>query len=185
MIRSFVYLMCRQQQQQQNGPLNVSTKRTDPFVPDWPFIRHSTTFSQIKFRFKQYALSWRLSQDIPRRRRISLPLGNLISSILLDTLLGLIVTLMLHCYTTPEYWLNLAWDYADTMVKDVNSLLRVLQSMPVGLKLNRPLNMALSNFYLYHIFLWESYMVIIRPIFDLVMQAIFYFGIFGFTGILA
>lgn len=148
-------------------------------------VSKSATVTQLKYRLLQLAICWRLlRRELLARRRVSLALGNALSSVLIDVALGVATILALHYYSTPAYWLERAWQYADSMVDDVDRLLRVLQSMPAGLKLNRPLNMALSQFYLYHIYLWESYMDIIRPVFGLVMQAIFYLGIFGFTCIL-
>lgn len=170
------------------GPMAFTSRLIGPLATlsdSSYFVSKSATVTQLKYRLLQLAICWRLLQrELVARRRISLSLGNALSSVVIDVALGVATIVALHYYSTPAYWLERAWQYADSMVDDVDRLLRVLQSMPAGLKLNRPLNMALSQFYLYHIYLWESYMDIIRPVFGLVMQAIFYLGIFGFTCIL-
>lgn len=181
LTRSFVHFFNRKQ-----SPLNSEQELThyDVFLPQifyffkWILFRKTTTVSQFKFRILQLRIVKRLFGESPCNK---MSFGNVLSSLLLDIALGNVVLFLLIYYTTPAYWIEKALFYTDSMVRSVFKLLKILQSMPAGLKLNRPLNMALSQFFLYHIYLWESYMAIIQPVFGIIINVIFYSGLFGIT----
>ena len=144
----------------------------------WVFSRKTAMVSQFKFRILQLRIIKRLVTENSFNK---MSLYNVVFSLLLDIVLGNLVLFLLINYTTPSYWIETTLFYTSSMMKNVFNLLKILQSMPAGLKLNRPLNMALSQFFLYHIYLWESYMTIIQPVFDIFIKMIFYSGFFGIT----
>lgn len=52
---------------------------------------------------------------------------------------------------------------------------------PAGLKLNPPLNNILGKFFLYHIELWWAFLYISKPIMELAVEVLLFFGRFGVT----
>ncbi|XP_076816926.1 uncharacterized protein LOC143462585 [Clavelina lepadiformis] len=89
--------------------------------------------------------------------------SNLAAAFMLDLLLGLLI----------YYWFSMldynAWDYALEAVtlsvefigQEVKLLIKWLMGIPIGLKLNSPLNHFLGKFFLHHVQLWLEYIKLI------------------------
>ncbi|XP_053203564.1 phosphatidylinositol N-acetylglucosaminyltransferase subunit Q-like [Panonychus citri] len=73
----------------------------------------------------------------------------------------------------------------ESIVSKVEQLIYNLIGMPAGLKLNRPLNTALGNFFLYHIHIWKAYITLIRPFLSLVLDLLGLISFFGITFVLS
>ncbi|XP_054165311.1 uncharacterized protein LOC128962920 [Oppia nitens] len=147
-------------------------------------VMMTTTGNQLRFRVQQFRHCWSALKAF-RHKRISVSVGNVLSSVAIDIILGIITTLFLVFYSSPSYWLDVALKRTDNLVNEVQSLLNLLMGMPAGLKLNRPLNTALGQFFLYHIYLWKTYMIIIKPLFAIIVETLVYCGVLGFTCILS
>ncbi len=147
-------------------------------------VMMTTTGNQLRFRLRQFRHCWEAIKAL-RHKRISVGVGNVLSSVAIDIILGIITTWFLVFYSSPSHWLDVALKHTDNLVNEVQSLLNLLMGMPAGLKLNRPLNTALGQFFLYHIYLWKTYMIIIKPLFAITVETLVYCGVFGFTCIIS
>lgn len=144
----------------------------------------TTTGRQMRFRYNQLIQCFEIIKGM-KHKRISMSAGNILLSVAMDILFGILITLILIFYSSPSHWLNVAMEQTDNLVNEVDTLLNKLMEMPVGLKLNRPLNTALGQFFLYHIYLWKTYMIIIKPLFVISVETLVFCGVFGLTCILS
>ncbi|KAL7071988.1 hypothetical protein ACQ4LE_008386 [Meloidogyne hapla] len=77
----------------------------------------------------------------------------------LDSLLGI-----LTIYLIPNDWhlIKYFWQSVYLSIEQLENLINWLTQNPAGLKLNDALNTFLSNFFLYHIHLWKSYIIALQ-----------------------
>ena len=146
-------------------------------------LRRSILFPLLQFRYKQFELSWRAIKNFSNRK-LTLSQGNVCSALLFELLIGFIMMCLFHYWISGITWTNLLVNYTDKIIKDINELLILLKSMPAGLKLNRSLNMALSQFFLYHNHLWKTYIDFLQPYLHFLNILTFCSGLIGFTTIL-
>lgn len=106
---------------------------------------------------------------------------NTLVSILLDVMLGVFVLHHFFQWVTVEQLLDLFMTSANLVADDLQRLLHWLMGVPAGLKLNYPLNSALGYFFLYHIYLWKTYITVVRPILHIMVKAITLLGWLGFS----
>ncbi|KAI1309400.1 Phosphatidylinositol N-acetylglucosaminyltransferase subunit Q [Halotydeus destructor] len=143
-------------------------------------VNLTTTGAQLYFRIDQIIYLFRNLKS----RNLSVGCGNVMSTVILDTLLGILLSVYLLNQPNPLFWLDNSLVFANGVVNQLQSLLNTLMEMPAGLKLNRPLNTALGEFFQYHIYLWKTYMSIIQPLFATVAEGIIFSGVFGLTCVL-
>ncbi|VBB29816.1 unnamed protein product [Acanthocheilonema viteae] len=74
---------------------------------------------------------------------------------ILDTILGIIVWKEL---TEVDFFSGYIWDGLAMMITNLEELIHWLTTYPAGLKLNAHLNTILSQFFGYHIYLWQTYL---------------------------
>ncbi|VDK89340.1 unnamed protein product [Litomosoides sigmodontis] len=74
---------------------------------------------------------------------------------ILDTVLGVIVWKQL---TEVDFFSGYIWDGLAMMIINLEELIHWLTTYPAGLKLNAHLNALLSQFFIYHIYLWQTYL---------------------------
>ncbi|RWS29776.1 phosphatidylinositol N-acetylglucosaminyltransferase subunit Q-like protein [Leptotrombidium deliense] len=144
-------------------------------------MRWTTTGSQLSYRINQMHFCYYVF--VKHKRSHSLIARNIIFSILFDIFVGILFVSTFMYFS--RQWLNCGLFYAETVVNNVEQLLHYLISMPVGLKLNRPLNQALGHFFEYHIHIWKTYISIVTPIFDVIADILTFCSLFGFTCILS
>uniref|UniRef100_A0A915PYN8 Uncharacterized protein n=1 Tax=Setaria digitata TaxID=48799 RepID=A0A915PYN8_9BILA len=72
---------------------------------------------------------------------------------ILDTTFGVIVWKEL---TEIDFFSDYIWDGLALMIANLEQLIHWLTTYPAGLKLNAHLNGILSQFFVYHIYLWQS-----------------------------
>ncbi|OZC05231.1 N-acetylglucosaminyl transferase component [Onchocerca flexuosa] len=72
---------------------------------------------------------------------------------ILDSVLGVIVWKEL---TEVDFFSDYIWDGLSVMITNLEELIHWLTTYPAGLKLNSHLNAILSQFFVYHIYLWQS-----------------------------
>uniref|UniRef100_A0A914V3U0 Uncharacterized protein n=1 Tax=Plectus sambesii TaxID=2011161 RepID=A0A914V3U0_9BILA len=51
----------------------------------------------------------------------------------------------------------------ELLISSLEKLIDWLMGNPAGLKLNKPLNHTLGHFFLYHIYLWRTYLTFLNP----------------------
>ncbi|KFM74484.1 Phosphatidylinositol N-acetylglucosaminyltransferase subunit Q, partial [Stegodyphus mimosarum] len=98
--------------------------------------------------------------DLRSKNPFSLKCCNLLYAILFDIICGWIITYMFLSSDMPLMLLDMVIKRTDNVVASLHQLINWLMGFPGGLKLNIPLNSALGHFFLYHIYLWESCMLI-------------------------
>ncbi|KAK6110401.1 N-acetylglucosaminyl transferase component (Gpi1) family protein [Brugia pahangi] len=74
---------------------------------------------------------------------------------ILDTIIGVTVWKEL---TEVDFFSDYIWDGLAMMITNLEKLIRWLTTYPAGLKLNAHLNTILSQFFVYHIYLWQTYL---------------------------
>uniref|UniRef100_A0A2K6W3Q7 Phosphatidylinositol N-acetylglucosaminyltransferase subunit Q n=1 Tax=Onchocerca volvulus TaxID=6282 RepID=A0A2K6W3Q7_ONCVO len=74
---------------------------------------------------------------------------------ILDSVLGVIVWKEL---TEVDFFSDYIWDGLSMMITNLEELIHWLTTYPAGLKLNSHLNAILSQFFVYHIYLWQTYL---------------------------
>lgn len=52
---------------------------------------------------------------------------------------------------------------------------------PVGLKLNHAFNNALGHFFLYHITLWKTFLIVTNPFLKTTFALVYWLATFGFS----
>ena len=105
-----------------------------------------------------YSLTMRLGQVVTSPRLSCLSLG-------LDLVLGWLVSAQLsslvsdRIVVTDTIFLGM-----EMVIRNLKSLIVWMMENPAGLKLNSVLSQALGNFFLYHIHLWMTYVVLVTPL---------------------
>ncbi|CAG9541125.1 unnamed protein product [Cercopithifilaria johnstoni] len=74
---------------------------------------------------------------------------------ILDTILGVVIWKEL---TEVDFFSGYIWDGLAMMITNLEELIHWLTTYPAGLKLNAHLNAILSQFFVYHIYLWQTYL---------------------------
>lgn len=163
-------------------------EHTDPQTDDrndsfgWKAVCLTTTGALLRFRFQQLKY---LYANTRRGSRISLKVGNVLSAILIDVIIGILFTNFLLRNPDPASWLTVSVSFAENVISRLESLLHTLMEMPAGLKLNRPLNSTLGQFFLYHIYLLRTYVSIMKPVYMAIAGVVSLFGMCGLTCILS
>lgn len=148
----------------------------------WKLSCYTTTGSLLCFRIQQLkymAFLWRTKQNR------SIEIGNILSAVVIDVLIGVVLTKLIFLNPDPRNWLIVSVSFAETVISRLETLINTLMEMPAGLKLNRLLNSALGQFFLYHIYLLRTYMSIVKPVYMAISGFISLFGMFGMTCILS
>ncbi|VDN01212.1 unnamed protein product [Thelazia callipaeda] len=73
----------------------------------------------------------------------------------LDSILGLLVWKEL---IKVDFFFDYIWDGLGLMITELEQLIHWITTYPAGLKLNAHLNAVLSQFFVYHIYLWQTYL---------------------------
>ena len=106
-----------------------------------------------------YCLNARLQQVVrsPAHTAISL---------LADLSLGWLVFSWCHSHVVPgpDSLSDIVFLGMETIVNHLKTLIIWMMENPGGLKLNSVLSQALGNFFLYHIHLWMTYVVLVVPL---------------------
>nr|XP_031833107.1 phosphatidylinositol N-acetylglucosaminyltransferase subunit Q isoform X1 [Nomia melanderi] len=125
-------------------------------------------------------VKWMLITVI-KNKRFTLKTGNYVFALIIDMLLGIFVLqLLLHYleYTSPSQILLNNAEKVVTLLKD---LINWLMGVPAGLKLNHALNNMLGKFFQYHIHLWWTFLIFMKPVMDFAFEVLVLFGRLGIT----
>ncbi|XP_076235041.1 uncharacterized protein LOC143179612 [Calliopsis andreniformis] len=125
-------------------------------------------------------VKWMLITII-KNKRFTLKTGNYAFALIIDMLLGIfILQLLLHYfeYTSPS---QILLNNAEKVVALLRDLINWLMGAPAGLKLNHVLNNMLGKFFLYHIHLWWTFLIFMKPVMDFAFEILVLFGKLGIT----
>jgi len=111
---------------------------------------HSLVLFNVHQRFTQF-------RDNPSKSLLS---------VTLDILLGLVITSQLTQMMMLEKvsLSQTVFISMETVIRYLKTLIVWLMENPAGLKLNSILSQALGNFFLYHIHLWMTYVMLVVPL---------------------
>jgi hypothetical protein len=130
--------------------------------------------SKVVLQLRQRALQWRAWRSC----RSELISTNLLLMMLIDLFLGFCFVRMFHslgganevlemflesvkvfffCVFSCVLFINLYQIDMQVIADNLQLLIEWLMGVPVGLKLNRPLSTVLGKFFLYHLYLWKTY----------------------------
>ncbi|XP_076329942.1 phosphatidylinositol glycan anchor biosynthesis class Q [Tachypleus tridentatus] len=122
-----------------------------------------------------------LQDSLHKDGSVSLRSGNIISSIMLDLFLGFMLIGFLLKTVKVDTLLDDALEVITVLVNTLQELIFWLMGVPAGLKLNKPLNDALGHFFMYHIYLWKTYISVLKPFFAFILESFIFIGICGVT----
>ncbi|XP_071797344.1 phosphatidylinositol N-acetylglucosaminyltransferase subunit Q-like [Asterias amurensis] len=111
--------------------------------------------------------------------------GNLLSFLVIDTLLGMILMWWILHNNRPVLWTEWIISSANNTAESLQKLLQWLMGAPAGLKLNSALAQFLGQFFLYHVYLWIGYLSIMEPILSSVIWCMSLTGCLGVSVCLA
>nr|SVE75949.1 EOG090X0BA1 [Daphnia hispanica] len=132
--------------------------------------------SKVVLQLRQRALQWKAW----RGSRSDLISTNLLWMMVIDLILGFCFVKMFHSLGGSNEVLEKFLKSVKVIADYLQLLIEWLMGVPVGLKLNRPLSTVLGKFFLYHLYLWKTYIDIIRPI---VSTVIFISSTVGLIGL--
>ena len=116
----------------------------------------------------------------------SLHLHNMIACVFLDSLLGVI---FLHTFiernTFSENTVRLCTTYAEVSAVRLEAMIDFMTNTPIGLKLNLPLANFLAQLFMYHLYVWVTWVNLLRPLLPLLMFVCCLSLVFGFTVFIA
>jgi len=175
------------------APLRPKTRYISLFKNEWKFSKFKHFINYISpwiclissgrvfyFRIRQV-----LSCLSSKKEKDHIRLLNTLSGIAIDIIMGIIVILLLNTYLNSSNWYGCHLKYADLIVTKIEELIYSLFGMPGGLKLNLQLKTSLDSFFLYHIYIWKTYIAIVSPIFKIIFDLLIFFSLFGLTSIMS
>ncbi|XP_043283200.1 phosphatidylinositol N-acetylglucosaminyltransferase subunit Q [Venturia canescens] len=143
-----------------------------------PMLKYSTLGMHLNGWLEN--TKWMLVTVI-QEKKFTLKTGNHILATISDVYLGVLLLrfLLLVIGDTPPSQILL--DNAEIVVDSLKSLVDWLMGAPAGLKLNHSFNKMLGKFFLYHIHLWWTFLVFIKPVMDFAFKVLLLFGRLGVT----
>lgn len=167
-----------------NWILTISSMTCSSAKQKYSFLACSSTFLHIESNI-QHARYLLESTSLPRGRAQPLRARNLLTSKLLDLILGLLIIHWLTHGPGQEDLVRPIAERAQGVITQIAKLLEFLMGSPVGLKLNNAFNKALGNFFLYHMSLWNTFLMATSPLLTTIGRFMCFFAAFGFTHQLA
>ncbi|KAG5306640.1 PIGQ acetylglucosaminyltransferase, partial [Acromyrmex insinuator] len=161
------------------------SKATDRLLP---ILKYSSLGLHIHDWLEN--VKWMLATII-KNRGIKLKTGNYALAIIIDMALGILVLQLLRYYiedqpsqlllNNAEITLIIEIFIQQKVVESLKELINWLMGVPAGLKLNHALNNTMGKFFLYHIQLWWTFLIFLKPLLDLAFEVLLLFGKFGIT----
>ncbi|XP_011861976.1 PREDICTED: phosphatidylinositol N-acetylglucosaminyltransferase subunit Q [Vollenhovia emeryi] len=124
-------------------------------------------------------VKWMLA-TVVRDGHFKLKTGNYALAIVIDIALGIYVLRLLRYYIEDQPS-QLLLSNAEKVVEALRDLINWLMGVPAGLKLNHALNNTMGKFFLYHIQLWWTFLIFLKPLLDLSFEVLLLFGRLGVT----
>ncbi|KAG8230014.1 hypothetical protein J437_LFUL008455 [Ladona fulva] len=143
-----------------------------------PILKYSSLATQVKHYIDDAC--WALS-TVKKEKRVSIRVGNYVASTALDVCAGVFFLSWMMSIVTAESLPQLLLDTAEVVVETLLDLLKWLMGVPAGLKLNFAWNNILGRFFMYHIKLWWTFLVITKPLLEFTFRVFLLIGQFGVT----
>lgn len=106
-------------------------------------------------------------------------------NIAFDVLLGVTFCITFTHTTSIEHVTNFIL-VIRTMVKNyMEDILQWLMGVPAGLKLNHELSYCMGHFFLYHVYIWMSYLVYIEEVLNVIVTIVIYSSCCGLSCLLS
>ncbi|KAL7287455.1 hypothetical protein TKK_0018560 [Trichogramma kaykai] len=122
---------------------------------------------------------WML-RTLIKNKRFTLKTTNYLIAMTIDAVLGyLSIKFILHIVEDSSFYEIIYFER--NVVDYVRNLIGWLMGSPAGLKLNRPLNNILGEFFLYHLHLWLSFLLAVNPVMEFGFAILLFFGKLGIT----
>ncbi|XP_076657391.1 phosphatidylinositol glycan anchor biosynthesis class Q [Halictus rubicundus] len=125
-------------------------------------------------------VKWMLIAVI-QNKRFTLKTGNYVFALIIDMLLGIFILQLLLHYLENTFPSEILLNNAEKVVTLLKDLINWLMGAPAGLKLNLALNNMLGKFFLYHIHLWWTFLIFIKPLMDFAFVVLVLLGRLGVT----
>lgn len=167
-----------------NWLLTISSMTCSSAKQRFNFLTYSSTFLHIETNL-QHARYLLECTSLPHGRAQPLRARNLLVSKLLDLLIGLLILHWLLQGQGQDGLVRPVTERTQKIISQIAQLLEFLMGSPVGLKLNNAFNKALGNFFLYHMSLWNTFLMATSPLLATVGRIACCFAAFGFTHQLA
>ncbi|CAH0385648.1 unnamed protein product [Bemisia tabaci] len=123
---------------------------------------------------------WCISTYVTEKK-LTLKAGNYIFGRVLDSILGILTLYYLMENFTNDELFQLMANLSEDIVMKLRIIIHWLMGSPAGLKLNAPLTNLLGQFYLYHVNLWWSFLVVTRPGLEIIYAAFLRIGLLGLS----
>lgn len=141
-----------------------------------PVLKYTTLESHLQI-FLQ-SLIWVL-QSCSCKKNLSVKVGNYIVAVIVDICSGMLLLYWLSAITSSPSQLLL--ESGEVVVRTLRELLEWLMGIPAGLKLNYAFNNMLGQFFLYHINLWWTFLVVAKPLLEVTFYIFLCLGQLGLT----
>ncbi|KAJ9585353.1 hypothetical protein L9F63_002850 [Diploptera punctata] len=139
-------------------------------------LKYTTLGLHLQLFLKSVA--WVLQSCIGQRK-LSVKVGNYIIASIVDICSGILLLYWLMAITSSPSQLLL--DTGEVVVRTLRELLQWVMGIPAGLKLNYAFNNMLGRFFLYHINLWWTFLVVSKPLLEITFHIFLYLGRLGLT----
>lgn len=143
-----------------------------------PAIKYSSLCLRVHNSLR--SLTWVLN-DYTTSERLGLKTGNYISAVFLDVSFGYLILFWFMAMSAATLPSQLLLNTAEDVVETLQELLKWLMGIPAGLKLNFAFNNMLGKFFLYHINLWWTFLVLAEPMLNLMFIIFLWFGRLGLS----
>ncbi|XP_067005884.2 phosphatidylinositol N-acetylglucosaminyltransferase subunit Q [Anabrus simplex] len=161
--------------------LTIFLKIVDSLLGLIVFMDAILKFSALGLKVHMFlqSMSWALHR-IVSDKRVTLKVGNFIVATIIDMCTGVLLLYWLLSLLTSSPSQSLL-DIAEVVVSTLRDLLKWIMGIPAGLKLNFAFNNMLGRFFLYHINLWWTFLVVAQPLLEFTFQIFLWFGQLGLT----
>ncbi|XP_076381437.1 phosphatidylinositol glycan anchor biosynthesis class Q [Megalopta genalis] len=122
-----------------------------------------------------------MSITVIRNKRFTLKTGNYVFALITDMLLGIFMLQLLLHYLEHTFPSQILLNNAEKVVTLLKDLINWLMGVPAGLKLNHALNNMLGKFFQYHIQLWWTFLIFMKPLMDFAFEMLVLLGRLGVT----
>ncbi|KAJ8897918.1 hypothetical protein PR048_003275 [Dryococelus australis] len=114
-------------------------------------------------------------------KKVTLKIGNFLLARTVDISSGIFILYWLMPVLTSSSLTHYLLSAANDVVTALQELPIWLMGVPAGFKLNHAFNTMLGKFFLYHINLWWTFLVMAKPLLELAFQIFLCFGQLGIT----
>ncbi|XP_069692380.1 phosphatidylinositol N-acetylglucosaminyltransferase subunit Q [Periplaneta americana] len=141
-----------------------------------PVLKYTTLGLHLQMFLR--SLIWVLQSSVGKEK-LSVKVGNYVVAIIVDVCSGLLLLYWLIALKSSPTALLL--ESGEVVVRSLRELLHWLMGIPAGLKLNYAFNNMLGRFFLYHINLWWTFLVVAKPLLEVTFHIFLCLGRLGLT----